>query len=108
AAGSRVALRTAASFVPSREPARTAGQPHVHSSCRLRPLAEPARITPLCTPLRCSTNTLEMSAGTSFPAVEFLPAEPPLRRRLLAYFPSGAYIPVLALLSNYDQDNCLI
>ena len=32
-----------------------------------------------------------MSAGTSFPAVWFLPAVTPLTRRLLAYFASGAY-----------------
>jgi hypothetical protein len=32
-----------------------------------------------------------MSAGTSFPAVWFLPAETPLTRRLLVYFDSGAY-----------------
>src|ERR1039458_6830517 len=32
-----------------------------------------------------------MSAGTSFPAVWFLPAVTPLTRRLLVYFDSGAY-----------------
>jgi hypothetical protein len=32
-----------------------------------------------------------MSAGTSFPAVYFLPAVTPLTRRLLVYFDSGAY-----------------
>jgi hypothetical protein len=33
-----------------------------------------------------------MSAGTSFPAVWFLPAVTPLTRRLLVYFDSGAYM----------------
>jgi hypothetical protein len=34
-----------------------------------------------------------MSAGTSFQAVWFLPAETTLTRRLLVYFDSGAYTP---------------
>src|ERR1019366_5025102 len=38
------------------------------------------------------TNTLGMSAGTSFPAVWFLSAVTPLTRRLLVYFASGAYM----------------
>jgi hypothetical protein len=41
AAGSRVALRTAASSALSREPARTAGPPRVRLSCRRPPLADP-------------------------------------------------------------------
>src|SRR6185437_10120372 len=59
AAGIPVAPSTAASYAP----------PHARSSCRRPPLAAPARMTPPCTPLRCSTNTLGMSVGTSFPAV---------------------------------------
>jgi hypothetical protein len=38
-----------------------------------------------------------MSAGTSFPAVWFLPAVTPLTRRLLVYFDSGAYKEVLLI-----------
>jgi hypothetical protein len=53
-----------------------------------------------------------MSAGTSFPAVWFLPAETPLTRRLLVYFDSGAYryLDVLAFIFhclNYIMQNCI-
>ena len=87
----RVAPSTAASSAPSREPARTPAPPRAHSSSRRPLLAAPARIAPPCTPLRCSTNTLAMSVGTSFPAVWFSSAATPLTRRLLVYFDSGAY-----------------
>jgi hypothetical protein len=51
-----------------------------------------------------------MSAGTSFPAVWFLPAVTPLTRRLLVYFASGAYNTVFEELTcvGYNPDKKLL
>ena len=57
---------------------------------RRRPLVQPARITSLCTRLRCSPNTLGMSAGTSLSAAWFATAERRSRGVLLAWYASVA------------------
>ncbi len=76
--------------------------PRVHSSCRRRPLAEPAHTAPLCTPLRCSTKHFSMGMfrwNQSPGGLVLLRQQTPLTRRLLVYFASGAYmLPCCGLL----------